>query len=128
MSWSLKFSASTAHIADTYLAKNVAQNKETDLEFEKVGSTFHPNDGVLYLIVTMAGIVSEVKIIARWIAIDAGGVKNQLIDEGSWTTDNKEPFFFDLSLPRPWPVGTYKIDLLLEEKIAKTINFDVAAE
>jgi hypothetical protein len=128
MSWSFKFSAGTVHIGDAYLAKNIAQDNLKELKLEKVGTTFHPNDGMFYLVVAMAGIVSEVTVKAKWIAVEAAGVKDQLIDESHYVTDNSSPFYLDLSLPRPWPIGKYKVEIILEEKIARTIEFAVVPE
>jgi hypothetical protein len=125
MSWSLKFNISTAHVKDAYMAKNVAAENADAPKFEKVGIVYHQNDGPFYLMLETAGVVDAVTLKAIWTAVDTTAGKNLMIGEAEYTTDKSMIFYFDYSLPRLWPLGKYKVELLLNEKINRTIDFTV---
>jgi hypothetical protein len=125
MSFSLSFNLSTAHVKTAILAKVVADANAENPKFEMVDSIFHPDDGEFFLLIEMAGVVDAVTVKAKWIAVDAGNSKDHLIDEADYTVDTSTKFYFDLSLPHRWPVGKYKVELYLHDKIERTIEFQV---
>ncbi|HNW97197.1 MAG TPA: hypothetical protein PKK00_02150 [Bacteroidales bacterium] len=112
---------STAHIQSADLAKEVSGgNKEKISE-----NTFHPNDGPFHFIVYVANAPSETKVKASWYAIDVEGEKNKLIDENEVVLQSSDNVDFNLSLPRQWPMGTYRVDLFLNDKLDRSVQFYV---
>ena len=114
------FSVSTANIKSAELAKILPNGKS-----EKVGTTFHPDDGAFHLYVTVGNAPEDTKVKASWYAVGTNAGKDELIDETEITLGNQTEIDFSLSLPRPWPVGKYKVDLFLNNKADKSIDFEV---
>jgi ABC-type Fe3+-citrate transport system substrate-binding protein len=110
------FSASTANIKDSYLAKDEAGKEKT---------TVYPQDSVFYCIVTLANAPNDTTLKAVWTAVDAKDTApNFKIDEVSTTTgDGTVPF--TLTNDNLWPVGKYKVDLYLNDVLKQTLNFEV---
>jgi hypothetical protein len=128
MGWSLKFNLSTAHVKETYLAKKVADDAEGLPILEKVGTVYHQSDGPFYFVVITTGVVDTVKLKAKWIAVNAAGSINQIIGEADNTIDHSTLFYFDFSLPRIWPVGKYKVELYFNDKLDRSVDFEVAID
>jgi hypothetical protein len=116
---SCSFSVSTANISSTEFAKEVPGGQPV-----KIGTTYHPGDGPFHLYVVVSNGPEDTKVKAGWYGIDAAG-KSELIDENEITLGNNSQVDFSLSLPRPWPVGKYKVDLSLNGKFDRSIPFDV---
>jgi hypothetical protein len=114
-------SFSTANISSADLAKEVPGGKPEKIS----GTTFHTADGPFHLLVIVANAPEGTKVKASWFAVEAGNEKGTLIDENEITLTNETDVDFNLSLPRPWPVGKYKVDLYLNSKLDRTIPFDV---
>lgn len=113
-------SFSTANISSADLAK-----KLPDGNTEKIGTTFHPVDGPFHLLVVVANAPEGTKVKASWFSTETGNDKGTLIDENEITLGNETDIDFNLSLPRPWPVGKYRVDLFLNGKLDRSIPFDV---
>lgn len=111
------FSATTANIKAAQLAKDEAGTQQT--------TTFAPSDTTFYCNVDLANAPDDTTIKAVWTAVEVQGTDpNQVIDQselkaGSGTVN------FKLSNNGAWPVGKYKVDLYLEDKLSKTIEFQV---
>ena len=116
VSMACSFSASTANIQDAYLA--------ADEEGTTPVKSF-TQDQVFYAIVNMANAPDDTTLKATWYAVDAEGVEpNLMIDEVSLTGgDGVYPF--SLENNDLWPLGTYKVDLWLNDKLDRTLEFTV---
>ena len=95
--------ASTANIANAELSRGYTDGKATD-----VTTTFAPSDTPIHCVVTL----------------NDGQIKDQKLDEavlqtGSGTLD------FTLTNAQEWPAGTYKVDLSLNDKPDRTVEFHV---
>ena len=85
------------------------------------------------LLVKLSDAATGTRVKAVWIAVDAGGKKNQKIFEKVVTLDAKtmkevkEPSRIDfcLSHDEPYPAGKYKADIYLDDEKAKTVAFKV---
>jgi hypothetical protein len=128
MGWSLKFNVSTAHVKDAYLAKNIADENAEAPVFEKVGTVYHQSDGPFYLVVETAGVVDAVTLKAKWTAVETNAGNGIFLGEAEYSNSNSATFWFDYSLPRKWPLGTYKVELFLREKLDRTIDFEVVID
>ncbi len=108
---------STANIQNAELAKDSA-GTEKSTEFE-------PNDTV-YALVTLANAPDSTKLKAVWTAVDVGDAApaNQLIDQVELEAGDGT-HFFNLSPSSPFPAGSYKVDIYLNEELNQTLDFAV---
>src|SRR5512139_4271591 len=120
------FSISTANITQAVLAKDVKGDT-----FEPVNptSTFPTDQSVINLVVTVANAPSETKVKTVWAAVDVGDAApaNTKIDEAEVTMDNSGNAHFTLSLPNSgtWPAGKYKVEIYLNDKLDRTLEYTV---
>ena len=116
VSLACEFSASTANIKDAYLARDEAGSAKT---------TIFAQDDLFFCIVQLANAPDDTTVKAVWYAVNAEGVEpNLLIDEYSITTDDGL-IPFSLSNNMLWPLGTYKVELYLNDKLDRTLEFEV---
>lgn len=115
-----EFTASTANIDGVQLAK--------DSEGAQPATTFEPTDTV-YSLVTLANAPDSTALKAVWTVVDVGEVApaGEMIDEveieaGSGT------HYFNLTPSSPFPAGSYKVDIYLNEELTETLEFNVAGE
>ncbi len=120
-------SFSTANIPQAVLAKDVKGDT-----FEPVDptSTFPTDQAVIHLVVTVANAPSETKVKTVWTAVDVGDAApaNTKIDEAELTMDAAGNAHFTLSQPSSgaWPVGKYKVEIYLNDKLDRTLEYTVA--
>jgi hypothetical protein len=117
--YSCTFNVSTANISSTEFAKEVPGGQPVKIE-----STYHPGDGPFHLYVVVSNAPEDTRVKAAWFGIDDSN-KSILIDSNTIIMGNNSQVDFSLSLPRPWPVGKYKVDLSLNDKFDRSIPFDV---
>jgi hypothetical protein len=110
------FSATTANIKDAYMASDEAGTQKT---------TIFAQDQVFYAVVTLANAPDDTTLKATWYAVDAQDTEPNLkIDEVSTTmSDGTVPF--SLVNDGLWPTGTYKVELYLNDKLDRTLDFEV---
>jgi len=116
-----EFSASTASVTSAELARGYADGKATD-----VTTTFGPSDTPLHYVVTIGSAPDDTKVKAVWTIVDAGDgqFKNQKLDETELKSGSGV-LNFTLAGTQAWPVGKYKVDLFLNDKLDRTANFTV---
>lgn len=121
------FSISTANITQATLAKDV---KGSTFEPVDPTSTFPVDQPVIHLVVTVANAPSDTKVKTVWTAVDVGDAApaNTKIDEAEVTLDASGTAHFTLSLPSSgvWPVGKYKVEVYLNDKLDRTLEYAVA--
>ncbi len=110
------FSASTANIKDATMAKDEAGTQPT--------TTFSPTD-TFYCNVTLANAPSDTKVKASWTAVKAEGAQDNIPLDSSELTSGDGTLHFKLTNHGPWPAGQYKVDLYLNDKLDKTVTFQV---
>ena len=110
------FSVSTAKITGAVLTKD--QNNV-------ISTTVFGPDDVIYCIVNLANAPEDTKVKAVWTVVQAEGVdSNQQIAEKEITT-GLDTITFNLSPSTSWPAGKYKVELYLNDKLDKTLDFEV---
>jgi hypothetical protein len=121
------FSVSTANIPQAVLAKDV---KGDTFEPVEPTSTFPTDQAVIHLVVTVANAPSDTKVKSVWTAVDVGDAApaNTKIDEAEMTMDGSSNVHFTLSAPNSgvWPVGKYKVDVYLDDKLDRTLEYTIA--
>ncbi|MGQ9786259.1 MAG: hypothetical protein ACUVSJ_07350 [Anaerolineae bacterium] len=112
------FSFSTAKIAGAKLAADRAGTQET--------TSFAQDQKTFYCIVQLANAPEDTKLKAVWTAVEVEGEQpNTLIDQTETTAGEQNQFTFSLTNDRPWPIGKYKVDLYLNDKLDRTLEFEV---
>ena len=110
------FSASTANIKEAYMARDEQGADKT--------TVFTQNE-VFWCIVQVANAPDDTKVKATWYAVNAEGVDpNFLIDEVETTTAGGT-IPFNLVNDGLWPLGTYKVEIYLNDELNQTLNFEV---
>jgi hypothetical protein len=123
---SCDFSTSTANIKSAQLARGYQDGKAVGTT-----NTFAPTDNPLHCVVEVANAPGGTRVKSVWTAVDATGLdgvahKDQRIDEKEFsTTDTGSVIDFTLSNDAQWPVGRYKVDIYLNDKLDRTLEFEV---
>lgn len=99
-------------------------NRETREE----KNDFRPDTAKIYVIYMAADIPTGGRLKAVWILEKAAGYQeNAKIDESS-TSPGAGSFMGAFSYSKPpkgWPVGAYKIELYVGDRLDKTVRFNV---
>ncbi|MEO7912136.1 MAG: hypothetical protein ABIV47_21035 [Roseiflexaceae bacterium] len=114
-----EFSASTASITSAELAHGYVDGKATD-----TSTTFAPSDTPLHYVVTLGSAPDDTKVKAVWTIVDAGDgqFKDQKLDETELQSGSGV-LNFTLAGKQEWPVGKYKVDLFLNDKLERSADF-----
>jgi pectate lyase len=119
--------ASTANIQSAQLAKGFSDNKAVDPTTTfGTGDTFH-------CVINVANAPEDTKVKAVWTAVDSKDaegteIKDYKIDEAEFATkDIGSVVHVTLSPPSSgvWPTGSYKVDIYLNGKLDRTLDFTV---
>lgn len=117
LSVSCSFGFSTANIKEAYLARDAGGNMEP--------VEFYAQDEVFLCVADLANAPDDTVVAAAWYAVDAQDVEpNFLIDQVSITSGSNR-IFFDLANDYLWPIGTYRVDLSINEEFSQSIEFFV---
>lgn len=110
-------SFSTANIARAWLSADESGTPET--------TRFSQDQPTFYCIVELANAPDDTTVRAVWTAVSAEGTEaNFLLDETELTSGDGT-LTFDLTNDQLWPVGSYSVDLYLNEKLDRTLTFEV---
>lgn len=90
-------------------------------------TTFSPQDNPLHSVVKLENTKAGTLLKSVWTAVDAGGEQNFEIGSKTLTLTDARNYTADytVELPKPWPVGKYKFELYINDKLEKTVNFTV---
>jgi len=89
------------------------------------GSVFPGREQVIHLGVRLKKPRTGAKVRGVLTAVDAGGVKGYKIVEQTLAAAAVNSVHFRFSLPRPWPVGLYRVDLFLDGKKELSLPYRV---
>jgi hypothetical protein len=118
--------ASTANIRSAVTSKGYENGKAVDPT-----TTFSPSDIPLHAVVEVGNAPTDTKVKVVWTSVDStdsGGTqyKDQKIDEKEVLTKETDSMVdFTLSNDQPWPVGKYKADIYLNDKLDRILEFEV---
>ena len=89
-------------------------------------STFYPGDRQFHLVVDLGNASDGTTIAGAWYAVDAGSHKNEKLDSQTYTLKNGEDrVHFTLSNQDNWPKGKYKVEVMVNGKLNRTLDFRV---
>jgi len=113
-------------------APHFADLKFSDSEGGDAAESFTPDTPKIYLHAGLVDMPSGTKLTSNWIAEDSHGVAppNYKIDSVDLTVGAiVNVATFSLSKPtKGWPIGTYRVDLLIDGKASGEAHFKVEAE
>jgi hypothetical protein len=109
-----EFSATTAKISSAVLTADAAG---------KTATTVFTTDQPFVYVVDLANAPDDTKVKAVWYSVDAAGAATQFVDKE--IVGGKSPITFSATNSGPWPVGKYKVELYLNDKLDRTAEFSV---
>jgi hypothetical protein len=109
-------SVSTANIADAWMSTDEAGNTRT---------TVFTQDAVFYAQVDLRNAPDDTNLKAVWIAVDVEDTEPNLTINETEINTGSGLVHFQLSNDNLWPLGKYKVEIYLDGKLAKTLEFEV---
>jgi hypothetical protein len=89
-------------------------------------SSFYPSDRAFHLVVDLGNPVDGTTVGGTWYAVDAGSHRNEKLDSQTYTLKNGEDrVHFTLTNQDNWPKGSYKVQVILNGKLSRTVDFRV---
>ncbi len=109
---------------------DVAEMRKDDGEgaiSEEVTNTFPQQDKKIHCYLNWDNSKAGTKIKFVFIATEAGGAKNVTVKEVSLVTENElqNEAHGSLKLSKPLPKGSYKVDIYVNDKIERTLPFNI---
>jgi hypothetical protein len=115
------FSFSTANITDVTVGKGY--DNGTVLEPTTV---FAPDDLEIQLVVNVANAPDDTQVKAVWSIVDVAGHEPAVLYESPVTLNSGQNVaHFSLTNDQPWPAGKYKVEIYLDDKLDKTVEYQV---
>lgn len=112
------FNVSTANISEAKLAKDAEGSQPT---------TTFAQDEAFYCVVQLANAPDDTKMKAIWTVIEAEDTDPNLVINETEIDSGDGQIHFDLTNDKLWPAGKYKVDLYLNDKLDRTLEFQVEA-
>ncbi len=109
-------SVSTANISGAYLTADENGSGQT---------TEFTQDQTFYAIAKLANAPDDTKVKAVWYAVAVDGVDANTLLDSAEMTGGDQALTFKLSNSQLWPAGKYKVELYLNDKLDKTLEFNV---
>ncbi|HQU93134.1 MAG TPA: hypothetical protein PLK77_12590 [Pyrinomonadaceae bacterium] len=108
-------------VEDVYLARDDGEGKAGE-----VTSTFTPNDIPIHCIVVLAK-PDPAAVRMNFVAVKVNGVKpeSRVVSAAYATSQGQDRVFFTGKPHGKWTAGSYRIDVFVNDKLEKSIDFDV---
>lgn len=89
-------------------------------------SGFRPKDNPLHCVVSLNKPRAGVRVRFVWTAVDAGGERERVLADAEYVTRAGEARAYGAaSLPREWPRGRYRVQVMLNGRVARTLDFNI---
>jgi hypothetical protein len=111
-------SASTANITNAHMAIDENDSAET--------TVYASSDPAFHCFFDLNNAPDETVVRGVWTLVEADGYEsNQVIDEVEYTgSDDTVNLYLERGADE-WPVGSYKIELYLNDELVETLEFEV---
>ena len=87
---------------------------------------FKRKDNPIHCAVTLSRAVAGTKVQFVWTALDAGGKRDEVLATNEVVTKPGEQVADgQLSLPREWPAGRYRVRATVNNRSSKTLDFQI---
>jgi hypothetical protein len=115
------FSVSTANIQDATLAKGYDNGNAVDPT-----TVFAAEDQKIHLVVNVGNAPDDTNVKAVWSMVAVAGNEPSVLYESPLTLNSGENIaHFILTNDQPWPAGSYKVDVYLNDKLDRTLEYQV---
>src|SRR5438552_777167 len=106
--------------------KKVELSRDSGGKPGQVVAGFSPKDNPFHCLVTLKPLAAATRFTGTLIAANAAGVKNYRVAStviGAKTGMDLVDFKF--SLPRPWPTGSYRIEIQADGRALRNVEFSI---
>jgi hypothetical protein len=87
---------------------------------------FRSKDNPLHCVASLNKPREGVRVRFVWVAVDAGGERERVLANAEYVTRAGESRADGVaSLPREWPRGRYRVQVLLGGRVVKSLDFNV---
>lgn len=113
--------AGSAVIEELYLARDDGEGKAGE-----VTSVFSPGDIPIHCIIMLTD-AGPVKVSMNFVAVKVNGVKpeSRVVSASYATSQGQNQVYFTGRPHGKWVAGTYRIDIYVNEKLEKSLAFEV---
>jgi uncharacterized protein (UPF0179 family) len=88
--------------------------------------SFSPSDRTVHVMVELDHAAEGTMVKFDWIAVDAGDMEDQSLKKLDYTTKGRENIVHaNLTQPRDWTEGDYKVDVYLNGQLARSIAYKI---
>jgi len=115
-----EISFSTAHFSDACMASKI--NQETSEPLVKTEVFPKRSTTKIYAVVLVKNVPADTRLSAVWYHIPTGASRRT---ENDIVTDKDMWVNFNLTNPRGFVAGEYKVDMMINGKVEKTLHFRV---
>ncbi len=117
------FSVSTANIQDVTLGRGYENSAIVEPT-----TVFAPEDQAIELVIKVGNAPDDTNVKAAWSIVDVAGYEPAVLYESPLTLNSGENVaHFTLTNDQNWPAGSYKVEIYLNDKLDKTIEYQVEA-
>ena len=109
-------SVSTANIAEVWMSADEAGDQRV---------TSFAQDAIFYAQVDLKNAPDDTVLKAVWIAVDAQDTDPNLVITETEFTTGSGLINFNLSNENLWPLGTYKVEIYMNDTLTNTVEFSV---
>ena len=112
------FSASTANISNAHMATDESDSTQT--------TAYSPDAQTFYCFYDLKNAPDDTVVKGVWILVSAEGYEANSEIDSAEITGADDSYYFSLDrAAEAWPVGQYKIDLYINDKLSQTVEFQV---
>jgi hypothetical protein len=109
-------SASTANIADVWMSADEAGDQRV---------TSYAQDANFYAQVDLQNAPDDTVLKAVWTAVEAQDTEANLVITETEFTTGSGVINFNLTNDNLWPIGTYKVEIYMNDILSTTLEFEV---
>ena len=89
-------------------------------------TVFSPTD-TYWCLVELKNPEESTLVEAKWYVVEAEGVDEERLIDSKAIAGESEDLTFSLTHPNPFPPGRYRVDLLLDGELDRSLDFEVKA-
>ena len=116
VSLACNFSASTAGVKEVYMATDEAGDNRT---------TSFSQDQAFYAFVVLSSAPDDTALRAVWKIVNVEGEEPGTEIEATDLTAGSGTHRFSLTNQQLWPLGTYSVDIFMNDELQQTVEFSV---
>lgn len=120
--------SATLALADGVTIKKVELARDRDGSPSQVVNALKPGDNPFHVIVSVKPLDHQTTISGTLVAVDAGNTKNYKVASVDLSLSKGfDQATFKFKLPRPWPEGKYRVEIRVDGRVVKNLNFSIKA-